>query len=318
MAGVTPTRYRWGAIAWLLTLQFFVVETVVQLRTGGSYSRADDVISDLGTSASAAPLLMNASFVAQGVLIGVGAVLLRPALAGLGGRLVPAFLTAAAVGVVLVGLFPLGSQEDLHQAGAGLHFVGGGLGLLALAYAVRPRSEVLGTALALLGLLSTAMTVFFALGITSFLGEGGTERASAYPIPIGLALAGGALTVWGVEASEESVACALENAQLNGIANAAFFAGEVAAAVAELRDRAGDPDVVVVDPPRAGLTGKALRLVGGLEAERLVYVSCNPTTLAGNAKELTGEFGYRLERARPVDMFPHTPHVETVALFTRA
>ena len=48
-----------------------------------------------------------------------------------------------------------------------------------------------------------------------------------------------------------------------------------------------------------------------------MYVSCNPTTLAGNAKELTGEFGYRLERARPVDMFPHTPHVETVALFTR-
>ena len=193
MAGVTPTRYRWGAIAWLLTLQFFVVETVVQLRTGGSYSRADDVISALGTSGSAAPLLMNASFVLQGVLIAAGAVLLRPALGGLGGRMVPAFLTAAAVGVVLVGLFPLGSQDDLHQAGAGLHFVGGGLGLLALAYGVRPRSEVLGTALALLGLLSSAMTVFFALGITTFLGEGGTERASAYPIPIGLALAGVAL-----------------------------------------------------------------------------------------------------------------------------
>jgi len=124
--------------------------------------------------------------------------------------------------------------------------------------------------------------------------------------------------VWGVEASEESVACALENMELNGIANAAFFAGDIAGAVAELRDRAGDPDVVVVDPPRAGLAGKALRLVGGLEAARLVYVSCNPTTLAGNAKQLTGEFGYLLERARPVDMFPHTPHVETVALFTRA
>jgi 23S rRNA (uracil1939-C5)-methyltransferase len=135
---------------------------------------------------------------------------------------------------------------------------------------------------------------------------------------IGLTMAANALTVWGVEASEESVACALENMELNGIANAAFFAGDVASAVAELRDRAGDPDVVVVDPPRAGLAGKALRLVGGLEAERLVYVSCNPTTLAGNAKELAGEFGYRLERARPVDMFPHTPHVETVALFTRA
>jgi hypothetical protein len=106
---------------------------------------------------------------------------------------VPAFATAAAVGVVLVGVFPLGSQEDLHQAGAGLHLVGGGLALLALAYAVRPRSEALGTALALLGLLGTAMTLFFALGITSFLGEGGTERAAAYPVPVGLALSGAGL-----------------------------------------------------------------------------------------------------------------------------
>jgi 23S rRNA (uracil1939-C5)-methyltransferase len=132
---------------------------------------------------------------------------------------------------------------------------------------------------------------------------------------IGLAMAGDALTVWGVEGSEESVACALENAELNGIANAAFFAGDVGRDLDELRDRAGPPDVVVVDPPRAGLAGKAVRRVGGLGAARLVYVSCNPTTLAANAKELARDFGYRLERARPVDMFPHTPHVETVALF---
>jgi 23S rRNA (uracil1939-C5)-methyltransferase len=135
---------------------------------------------------------------------------------------------------------------------------------------------------------------------------------------IGLTLASKALTVWGVEASEESVACALENADLNGITNAAFFAGETADALAELRDRAGAPDIVVVDPPRAGLSGKALRRVSRLEAPRLVYVSCNPTTLAGNVKELTREWSYRLERVRPVDMFPHTPHVESVALLTRA
>jgi 23S rRNA (uracil1939-C5)-methyltransferase len=134
---------------------------------------------------------------------------------------------------------------------------------------------------------------------------------------IGLAMARDALTVWGIEASEESVACAVENAELNGLANAAFFAGDVAADVEELRERAGRPDVVVVDPPRAGLVGKAVARVAALEAPRLVYVSCNPTTLAGNAKELTGEFGYRLERVRPLDMFPHTPHVESVALFTR-
>jgi 23S rRNA (uracil1939-C5)-methyltransferase len=134
---------------------------------------------------------------------------------------------------------------------------------------------------------------------------------------IGLCLAGRALTVWGVDVAEESVACALENAELNGIANAAFYAGEVGDALEELPARAGEPDVVVVDPPRAGLSGKALRRLARLQAPRIVYVSCNPTTLAGNVKELTGEWGYRLERARPVDMFPHTPHVETVALLTK-
>jgi 23S rRNA (uracil1939-C5)-methyltransferase len=134
---------------------------------------------------------------------------------------------------------------------------------------------------------------------------------------IGLSLASRALTVWGVEVSEESVACALENADLNGITNAAFFAGETADSLAELQERAGDPDVVVVDPPRAGLSGKALRRLGRLEAPRIVYVSCNPTTLAGNVKELVAEWGYRLERVRPVDMFPHTPHVESVSLLTR-
>jgi 23S rRNA (uracil1939-C5)-methyltransferase len=135
---------------------------------------------------------------------------------------------------------------------------------------------------------------------------------------IGLTLAPGALTVWGVDVSEESVACALENAELNGIANAAFFAGDTADSLAELRDRAGDPDVIVVDPPRAGLSNKALRRLGRLEAPRIVYVSCNPTTLAGNVKELAASWGYTLERVRPVDMFPHTPHVESVCLLTRA
>jgi 23S rRNA (uracil1939-C5)-methyltransferase len=134
---------------------------------------------------------------------------------------------------------------------------------------------------------------------------------------IGLSLASRALTVWGVDVSEESVACALENADLNGITNAAFFAGETADSVAELRDRAGDPDVVVVDPPRAGLSNKAVRRLGRIAAPRIVYVSCNPTTLASNVKALASEWGYELKRARPVDMFPHTPHIETVALLER-
>jgi 23S rRNA (uracil1939-C5)-methyltransferase len=134
---------------------------------------------------------------------------------------------------------------------------------------------------------------------------------------IGLTLAGDALTVWGIEVSEESVARAIENAELNGITNAAFFAGNVGQAIEELRDRSGDPDVVVVDPPRAGLAGKALRRLGRIGARRIVYVSCNPTTLASDVKALRADWGYELRRARPVDMFPHTPHVETVALLEK-
>jgi 23S rRNA (uracil1939-C5)-methyltransferase len=134
---------------------------------------------------------------------------------------------------------------------------------------------------------------------------------------IGLNLARDALTVWGIEVSEESVACALENAELNGITNAAFFAGNVGESLTELRERSGEPDVVVVDPPRAGLAGKALRRLGELGAPRVVYVSCNPTTLASDVKILGTDYGYSLVRARPVDMFPHTPHVETVALLER-
>jgi 23S rRNA (uracil1939-C5)-methyltransferase len=134
---------------------------------------------------------------------------------------------------------------------------------------------------------------------------------------LGLAMAPQALTVWGVEIVEEAVACAIENAELNGVANAAFFAGNVGQSIDELRERGGDPDVVVVDPPRAGLAGKALRRLGRIEAPRIVYVSCNPTTLASDVKYLADEHGYRLVRARPIDMFPHTPHVETVALLER-
>ena len=122
---------------------------------------------------------------------------------------------------------------------------------------------------------------------------------------IGLALSANARSVWGLEISEEAVACAIENAR--------FFAGNVGQTIEELREEAGSPDVVVVDPPRAGLAGKALRRTGELGAPRLVYVSCNPTTLASDLQVLRDEYGYVLERCRPVDMFPHTPHVESVS-----
>jgi 23S rRNA (uracil1939-C5)-methyltransferase len=134
---------------------------------------------------------------------------------------------------------------------------------------------------------------------------------------IGLLAARSAGRVFGIEIAEESVARARENAERNGIPNIEFIAGDVARSIAPLLERAPRPDVVFVDPPRAGLTPKAVKRLLELRPERIVYVSCNPTTLAPNARALV-DGGYALERARPVDMFPHTPHIECVALLRRA
>jgi 23S rRNA (uracil1939-C5)-methyltransferase len=134
---------------------------------------------------------------------------------------------------------------------------------------------------------------------------------------IALALAGGAARVIGVEIVEEAVERARENALLNGVANAEFVVGDAAKAIRPLLEEGlPRPDVVVVDPPRAGLTPRAVRRVVELYPKRLVYVSCNPTTLAGNGK-LLDEAGYKLTSVRPFDLFPHTPHVECVATFER-
>ena len=133
---------------------------------------------------------------------------------------------------------------------------------------------------------------------------------------IALVLALDAGEVWGVEIVEEAVADAIENARLNGIDNASFFAGDVRLAMRPLLEQCGRPDVVVVDPPRAGLSQKVVRRVLEAEAQRIVYVSCNPTTLAPNARQMA-DAGYELKTVRPVDMFPQTPHIECVALLER-
>ena len=133
---------------------------------------------------------------------------------------------------------------------------------------------------------------------------------------IGLVLSARVAQVYGVELVEESVADAITNARLNGIDNARFYAGDVRLAMRELVEQAGRPDVVVVDPPRAGLSKKAVRRVIEAAPRKIVYVSCNPTTLAPNAAQLA-EAGYALRRVRPVDMFPQTPHIECVAVLER-
>jgi 23S rRNA (uracil1939-C5)-methyltransferase len=133
---------------------------------------------------------------------------------------------------------------------------------------------------------------------------------------IGLTMAGGVGEVWGLEIVPEAIADAERNAEVNGIANVRFVAGNARTGVRPLIEQAGKPDVVVIDPPRSGLSQKIVRRVIECEAPRIVYVSCNPTTLAPNAAQLT-EAGYRLRRVRPVDMFPQTPHIECVALLEK-
>jgi 23S rRNA (uracil1939-C5)-methyltransferase len=148
---------------------------------------------------------------------------------------------------------------------------------------------------------------------------GGTEQVFDLYSGIGtiaLILARSAGEVWGLEAVPEAVADAAENARLNGIDNARFVAAEARLGLRPLIEQAGQPDVVILDPPRAGLSSKVVRRVIGCGARRIVYVSCNPTTLAPNAAQLR-DAGYTLQRVRPVDMFPQTPHVECVAVLER-
>jgi 23S rRNA (uracil1939-C5)-methyltransferase len=133
---------------------------------------------------------------------------------------------------------------------------------------------------------------------------------------IGVALATRAREVIGVELVEAAVADAIANARLNDVQNAAFYAGDIRLAMRELVERHGRPDVAVIDPPRSGLSQKVVRRIIEAAPKRIVYVSCNPTTLAPNAAQLV-EAGYRLERVQPVDMFPQTPHIECVALLER-
>ena len=130
-----------------------------------------------------------------------------------------------------------------------------------------------------------------------------------------------AAEVVGVESVPESVERAHRNAVRNGLANARFELGESRAVLREWArgERAGAPrpDVVVVDPPRAGLHPRVVVRVAELEPGRIVYVSCNPATLARDLKDFAG-LGWRPAEVTPYDMFPHTPHIECVTRLERA
>lgn len=129
-------------------------------------------------------------------------------------------------------------------------------------------------------------------------------------------IARNAAKVIGVESIPEAVADAQVNSSLNGIKNTVFFAGDTAEILSEDFVRAhGKPDVVITDPPRAGMHADVIKKLLELEAERIVYVSCNPATQARDAAELDKK--YMIQSVQPVDMFPHTHHVENVILFKR-
>ena len=133
---------------------------------------------------------------------------------------------------------------------------------------------------------------------------------------ISLFLARQCREVIGIEWVEEAVADARENAARNGIGNARFIAGDAAVEMPRLAEEGVRADVIVLDPPRKGCDEPVLEAIAAVAPQRVVYVSCNPASLARDLGRLAG-MGYRTVEVQPVDMFPHTAHVECVARVER-
>jgi 23S rRNA (uracil1939-C5)-methyltransferase len=133
---------------------------------------------------------------------------------------------------------------------------------------------------------------------------------------ISLCAAKKAKRVIGIEIVPQAIENARANACANGIKNAEFYCGPAEKWMPELAQRYGQADVVILDPPRKGSDEVTLRAIAQVQPQRVVYVSCDPATLARDVKYL-GELGYHLIKVQPCDMFPHTGHVETVVLLSK-
>lgn len=133
---------------------------------------------------------------------------------------------------------------------------------------------------------------------------------------IGLASAAKAKSVLGVELNRSAVNCAIQNAKANGITNARFLCADATSAIQRMAQQGEQVDVVFLDPPRAGSTPEFLQAVCQLAPERVVYISCNPETQRRDLEYLTAR-GWKADFIQPVDLFPHTEHVETVVLLGR-
>lgn len=133
---------------------------------------------------------------------------------------------------------------------------------------------------------------------------------------IGLSFAKQVKEVYGVEVIETAVEDAKKNAERNGITNAHYVADSAENAMAKWSKDGIKPDVIIVDPPRKGLTESFIKASVAMKPEKITYVSCNPATMARDIK-LYQELGYELKKVQPVDLFPQTHHVETVALLSK-
>jgi 23S rRNA (uracil1939-C5)-methyltransferase len=134
--------------------------------------------------------------------------------------------------------------------------------------------------------------------------------------PIALHLAPAAELIWGVDDSALAIATAKQNARMNGVANCRFFAADAAEKIAEAKRALPRVDLAVVNPPRKGLQPGAAAALLDLRPGRMIYVSCNPETLARDLDKFIGQ-GWRAAALQPFDMFPQTDQVETVALLVR-
>ncbi|MCU9809480.1 MAG: 23S rRNA (uracil(1939)-C(5))-methyltransferase RlmD [Paraclostridium dentum] len=125
---------------------------------------------------------------------------------------------------------------------------------------------------------------------------------------IGQVMAEKAKKVYGIEIIEEAVEAANKNAKLNNLTNCEFIAGDVAKTVNKLKAK---PDIIIVDPPRPGVHKDAIRDISKFDSKEIVYISCNPKTLVLDLVEFK-KYGYEVEKVKCMDMFPNTPHVETI------
>lgn len=191
-------KHRWGALGWVSTLQFLVVERVVAATTPRPYRARTAVISDLGARSCHARgpcspdhLIMNVSFVALGVGVGLGAVALLRGGRTVAARVAGALLATSALGVVVVGCVPEDTVGAVHGLGAALHLLGGGLGLVALGLALglglAPGARAAGAATLAVGVVSGTAAVLFVSGHRLGLGAGLVERVAVLPVPVVLA-----------------------------------------------------------------------------------------------------------------------------------